>query len=265
MSNHIELGHALITMIEPNRDSVRQYNRWYEHDHFLSGVLTGPGVFAGRRFVATRDLKQLRWPAESPIARPVEDGSFITVYWIEHGQLAAHCDWGFPEAARLAAAGRMNTDRHHVSTSYYDLAGHTPRDTRPVPVELALHHPYDGLVMIWTTTQEADQEPRAAGLRAHLTDTGSPISRVVSFRPITLPEPLPAMPGVIIDDSASRAIDDHDVLAHCCFIDGDVAADWPTTSGLIEKAVAHAGLDALLVAPFIPTVPGTDRYLDELW
>jgi hypothetical protein len=270
MSKHIELGHALITMIEPDRETVRQYNRWYEHDHFLSGVLTGPGAFAGRRFVATRALKELRFPADSPIAQPVEDGSFITVYWIERDQLAAHCDWGFPEAARLAGLGRMNTDRHHVSTSYYDLAGHTPRDKNPVPVELALHHPYPGLVMIWTTTRANDHEVRAAGLRGHLTEADSPISRAVTFRPIALPEPLPAMPGVIAsqreigrDDGDNP--DDTEILAHCCFVDGDVAAQWPTTAALIEKALATAGLEALLVAPFIPTVPGTDTYLDELW
>jgi len=272
MSKHIELGHALITMIEPNRDTVRQYNRWYEHDHFLSGVLTGPGAFAGRRFVATRELKDLRFPANSPLARPVDDGSFITVYWIERDQLAAHCDWGFPEAARLAGLGRMNTDRHHVSTSYYDLAGHTPRDKSPVPVELALHHPYPGLVMIWTSTPATDHEARAAGLRGHLTEADSPISRAVTFRPIVLPDPLPAMPGVIIgegdlgDQAAEDTTpDDTAILVHCCFVDGDLAAQWPTTSALIEKAIATAGLDTLLVAPFIPTVPGTDIYLDELW
>jgi hypothetical protein len=270
MSKHIELGHALITMIEPKRDTVRQYNRWYEHDHFLSGVLTGPGAFAGRRFVATRDLKELRFPEDSPLARPLDDGSFITVYWIERDQLAAHCDWGFPEAARLAALGRMNTDRHHVSTSYYDLAGHTPRDKNPVPVELALHHPYPGLVMIWTSTSATDHEARAAGLRAHLTEGESPISRAVTFRPIVLPDPLPAMPGVIIDrgkDGPAAGEDElaTDILAHCCFVDGDVAAQWPTVSALIEKSLATAGVDAVLVAPFIPTVPGTDTYLDELW
>jgi hypothetical protein len=265
MNKHIELGHALITMIEPHRDTVRAYNRWYEHDHFLSGVLTGPGAFAGRRFVATRALKDLRFPADSALARPVEDGSFITLYWIERDQLAAHCDWGFPEAARLAALGRMNTDRHHVSTSYYDLAGHTPRDKNPVPVELALHHPFPGLVMIWTSTAASDHEARAAALRAHLTEAASPVSRVVTFRPIELPEPLPAMPGVVIDDADEGGDTNRNILAHCCFVDGDPVEQWPATATAIEKSLATSGLDAVLVAPFIPTVPGTDTYLDELW
>ena len=70
MGTHIELGHALITMVEPHPASVAEYNRWYEHDHFLSGVLTGPGAFAGRRFVATRDLKRSPVSGPSPIAHP---------------------------------------------------------------------------------------------------------------------------------------------------------------------------------------------------
>src|SRR4051794_32638066 len=133
-AGQFELGHALITMIEPNRETVVAYNDWYERDHFLSGVLTGPGAFAGRRFVATRVLKALRFPPRSPVARPVDDGSFITLYWIEQGRLGAHCDWGFPEAARLAGLGRMSTDRHHVSTAYYDLVGTQKARDDGVPV-----------------------------------------------------------------------------------------------------------------------------------
>jgi hypothetical protein len=261
MPNHIELGHALITMIEPDPASVSGYNRWYEHDHFLSGVLAGPGAFAGRRFVATRDLKKRRVLEDSPIARPTEDGSFITVYWIERDQLAAHCDWGFPEAARLAGLGRMRSDRHHVSTSYYDIVGTDGRGDRPVPVELALHHPYRALVMMWTAAPTGHDDA-AAALRAALVTEPSPIGNVVTFRPIDLPSPLPAMPGVVIGETD---VDPRTVFAHCCFVDADVEEAWPELGVRIETALAALPVVTLLVAPFIPTVPGTDTYLDELW
>jgi hypothetical protein len=228
----LELGHALITMIEPDRETLAAYHRWYERDHFLSGVLAGPGAYAGQRFVATRDLKALRWPADSPVAQPVDDGSFITLYWIERDQLTAHTDWGFPEAARLAGLGRMNTDRHHVSTSYYDLVSVTARDADPVPAELALHHPYAGLVVVWSDDDVADQL------------VGGSVGQVVTFRPAAVP----GLPGSVMSDP------DRDVLVHCCFVD-DLSAGWPDLTGV----------DALLVAPFVPTVPGTETYLDELW
>ncbi len=250
-ADHLALGHALITMVEPHRDTVVAYNDWYERDHFLSGVLTGPGAFAGRRFAATRELKSLRFPAQSPVARPVDDGSFITLYWIEQGQLAAHCDWGFPEAARLAGLGRMNTDRHHVSTAYYDVVGTRAARDDGVPVELALYHPYAGLVVIW----EANSSTAAA---ERLLSDDLPVDRVVSFRPVELPDPLPAMPGVIIGETDAAV--PSDIVVHCCFLREYPASAWPGVAARIGDV-----MDPLLVAPFVPTVPGTRTHLDELW
>ena len=260
MGTHIELGHALITMVEPHKDTLAAYNRWYEHDHFLSGMLTGPGTFAGRRFLATRELKQRRFPDPSPIARPIANGSMITLYWIERDQLDIHCQWAFPEAARLAQLGRMRSDRDHVSTAYYDLVGNTGREPHPVPVELALHHPYEAVVMIWTEATAPDHAAWAATLRDTLVYDDSPIGQVVTTRPIVLPEPLPAMPGAIIGGDPLR-----DLLAHCCFVDSDVRTAWPELSARLIHALDAPGATPLLVAPFVPTVPGTDAHLDELW
>lgn len=267
MTDHLVLGHALITMVEPEPATVADYNRWYETDHFLSGVLTGPGAFAGRRWLSPRSLKAVRFPKESPIAEPLGAGSFIAVYWIEAGQLVAHCEWGFPEAARLAALGRMRSDRRHISTAYYDLVGVTARGERPVPAELALHHPYGGLVMVWTEAPPdapADAHERwAARFRVALTGTESAIGQVVTFRPIELPEPLPKMPGAIIGGDPSR-----DVLAHCCFVDDEFGRTWRDISMALRTAFAGDNPGAvvpLLVAPFVASVTGTDTHLDELW
>ena len=269
MADHLVLGHALITMVEPDKATVADYNRWYERDHFLSGVLTGPGAFAGRRWLATRSLKAVRFPADSPIAQPVDDGSFIALYWIEAGRLDAHCSWGFPEAARLAGLGRMRSDRHHVSTAYYDLVAAHGRGEQPVVPELALHHPYAGLVMVWTERNGAEaadtgrHDAWAAQFRSALTADGSPVGQVVTLRPIELADPLPKMPGVIIGGDATR-----DVLAHCCFVDADLRSVWRDVSQLLHRQLAAAtgtGVAVLLAAPFIPSITGTDAHLDELW
>jgi hypothetical protein len=235
----IELGHALITMIEPDRETILEYHRWYEKDHFLAGVLVGPGAFAGQRWVATRELKALRRPVDSPVAQPVEDGSFITLYWIERDKLSDHTDWGFPEAARFAAEGRMDPRRHHVSTSYYDLVEVVARDAASAPAELAIHRQYPGLVVVWADPRTVDPA----------TLVGGPFDQVVTFRNIRLPEPLPAMPGTVMSDP------DRTVEVHLCFVD-DTSGDW-------AERLDPEG--ALLVAPFIPTVPGTTTHLDQLW
>jgi hypothetical protein len=233
----IELGHALITMIEPDPETLYEYNLWYERDHFLAGVLTGPAAFAGQRFVATKDLKAARQPRESVVADPVGDGSFITLYWLEKGKLSDHMDWAFPEAARFAQMGRMDPRRHHVSTAYYDLESALVRDGHPVSPELAIHRQYPGFVAVWSDTGTLDPADLLVG----------PIAQVLTFAPVGLPDPLPPMPGAVMSDP------DRDVRFHACFVD-DVSGDWPFVPDV----------DALLVAPFIPTVPGTTAYYDEL-
>ena len=54
------LGSALFTLVEPHQGHEVAYNRWYERDHFYAGCMVGPWLFAGRRWVCTRDLKDLR-------------------------------------------------------------------------------------------------------------------------------------------------------------------------------------------------------------
>jgi hypothetical protein len=133
----------------------------------------------------------------------------------------------------------MNPNRHHVSTSYYDLVSVVARDDDSAPAELAIHRQYPGLVVVWADAGTVDP----ASL------VGGPVDQVVTFRNIALPDPLPAMPGAVMADP-DRAVD-----VHACFVDSVTSGDWATR------------LDpegALLVAPFIPTVPGTTRYLDQL-
>ena len=237
MTTGIELGHALITMIEPDPETILGYHRWYESDHFLAGVLVGPGAFAGQRWVAPKDLKALRRPTDSIVAQPVGDGSFITAYWIEKDKLTDHWDWAFPEAAKFAAVGRMDPRRHHVSTAYYDVTAVTARDGDSAPPELAIHRAYPAVVVVWADTGTVDPADLAVGA----------VDQVVTFRPTPLPDPLPPMPGAVMSEP------DRDVELHLCFVD-DTTGDWAT----------QIDVDALLVAPFIPTIPGTTTYLDQL-
>ena len=43
----------------------------------------------------------------------------------------------------------MNDDREHVSTSLYEFRGAVNRPGWPVPPEIALDHPYAGVVVVW--------------------------------------------------------------------------------------------------------------------
>src|SRR5205823_9031401 len=86
----VRIGSALITMVEPHPGHERAYNRWYEDDHFYSGAMAMPWMFAGRRWVAPKDLQALRYPADSPIADPLDTGKYISLYWITEGRYEDH-------------------------------------------------------------------------------------------------------------------------------------------------------------------------------
>src|SRR6202049_1954679 len=88
-----KIGAALITLVEPHVGHERAYNRWYEDDHFYAGAMAMPWMFAGRRWVATRDLQQLRYPEESVVAQPVTSGCYLSLYWITAGRYRDHLRW----------------------------------------------------------------------------------------------------------------------------------------------------------------------------
>ena len=81
----VRVGSMLFTMVDPHPGHEVAYNRWYERDHFYMGCMVGPWWFAGTRWVSPRTLKDLRFPADSPFANPVDAGSFLSIYWVHEG------------------------------------------------------------------------------------------------------------------------------------------------------------------------------------
>lgn len=256
----IDLGHAMITMVEPTRDreALAEYNRWYDHDHAYSGVMVGPWAFAFQRWVATRALKDLRFPSTSPIASPVDQGSFIAAYFMLANRAADHFAWSFEQTAWLNEQGRMNPDREHISTSLYDFTGSVNRDGWPVPAEVALDHPYQGLAALWIDrTDDAEHGDLDRWLRAEALPNlieGSAVAQALVFAPCDFPGV--AGSGIAVGDRVC-------VLA---FLQGDPHDVFvPTFEGLPDL-LTDSGLGTLaLAAPFIPVLPGTETYLDELW
>lgn len=259
---HVDLGHAMITMVEPTRDPqrLREYHRWYEHDHAYSGVMVGPWAFAHRRFVATRDLKALRAPDPSTVADPVGHGSFLACYWYLEDRIEEHFAWSFPQTQWLAEQGRMNPDREHVSTSLYDYCGGVNRPGWPVPAEIALDHPYAGLVALWLDrAPDAEYDAflswtLAEWLPASLDATGGAIAQALVFAP----RDFPGAPGTGVGVGERVCV--------LGFTSEDPRAAWrDTVAGLTAGLEAGGPATLGLVAPFLPAVAGTETYLDELW
>ncbi len=264
----------LFTLVDPSPGHEVAYNRWYERDHFYSGCMIGPWLFAGRRWVATRDLKDLRIPAGVPedaaVAHPLDAGSYLATYFIHAGHEAEHFAWANKQVFELYGHGRGFEERHHAHTSLYFTTGATHRDPDGVPAHMALDHPYAGLVSLhmdregdtshpdWVAWFERDAAP---ALFADGSDgTPSPVDQVQHWRPIipkgeegNAPMKLGTGPG-----TRARSM-------QLLFLHDDPRRAWDRVEEHVAR-IEESGLATVrLAAPFVPTIPGTDTYTDQLW
>jgi hypothetical protein len=160
----------------------------------------------------------------------------------------------------LHANGRMFEARDHVYTviAKHDWAAY--RDEDAVPAELALDHPFSGLVSIVgrrgenVSQDDLDRWYRDVHLPGVFAESSAALCLAFS--------PLP----MLADSPADVPRPDRDRFIHLYFLDGDPSDDWERGFAKQGDALRSAGLGEVLWAtPFIPTLPGTDEYTDELW
>ncbi|MGH2662465.1 MAG: hypothetical protein ACRDH8_06590 [Actinomycetota bacterium] len=261
--NHqpIELGTALFTLVEPHPGHEVAYNRWYERDHFYAGCMIGPGILGGRRFVAPAPLKELRYPEVSPIVPDRASGSYLALYWVERGLQDEWGTWAAKQVHALHKAGRMFAERDHVHTKIYRYRWGAFRDPDGVPAELALDHPFPGLSALFVEAADGVDRDRAAEwLRdEYLPDAldGSSAAMYLAFTPVPVPDDAPA-------DVPRIAEDDRRILL-LAFLDRPPDDVWEDEFAPHGKAIEAGGMArSIWAAPFIPTIPGTDTYTDQL-
>lgn len=260
----VKVGSMLLTMVEPHKGFEKAYNRWYERDHYYAGCMIGPFLFAGSRWVATRTLKDLRWPNGGAIANPTDKGSYVAIYWVEKGHHHEHFEeWATPQVHWLYQNGRGFPERSHVHTSMFDHIGSVYRDADPVPVDLALDHGYDGIVALWWDGHSMDAAALHSTLVAEFANDllkGSPIEIASSWTPTVPDEPPRDTPMDLGSSSGST-----NRVIQLLFVGGDVKKATKRVRAYSD-AVEKAGVASLLLAaPFLRTVVGTDTYVDELW
>ena len=258
----VKLGSMLFTMVEPHRGHEVAYNRWYERDHFYSGCMVGPYNFAGRRFVATAELKALRDPDPSAITGAPARGSYVAVYWVLDGYHDIWNDWALRQVNALHAAGRMFEERDHVHTLLYSYSWEFRRDPDGVPIEVALDHPYRGFVSGVHRPGRGRHDRGPVGVVAHRAPPGllpgSDADLVAAFTPIALEGDAPG-------DVPREAASDRRTLLLWFFSTPPEVA-WEPVIVEHRRRLEESGLGTVVAAlPFIPTIPGTDTYTDKLW
>lgn len=172
-------GHALITMVEPHPGHEYAYNRWYEDDHYYAGAMAMPWMYAGRRWVATRDLQLLRYPEKSAIGQPVTAGCYLSTYWVTEGRYDDHMKWTVGINKRLNRDGRVYQDRTHVFTAFQDHEATVYRDGAAGP---RTSTPSTTLTPGWCWRSSTQNPPSSApscsnGCAPATSRSGSPVPR----------------------------------------------------------------------------------------
>jgi hypothetical protein len=250
----IRVGSLLFTMVEPHRGHEVAYNRWYERDHFYAGCMVGKWQFAGARYIATRDCKRRRYPADSVIVPDPTVGSYLAIYWVLDGHHDDWNKWGVEQVNWLHANDRMFEERDHIHTALYEFAGEANAPGSSMPVELALDRAYGGIfVLIGEMADGVD----ATKVTEWLQGLPCPADVALVGTPLPLRDD---RPGDVPDTQA-----DNRVLI-VGWVEGDVLAAWDERATGLGDAFAKAGLGSIVFAsPFVSTVPGTDTYTDQLW
>jgi len=258
----IKLGSMLFTLVEPHRGQEVAYNRWYERDHFYAGCMIGPYQFAGKRFVATAPLKALRHRGSAAVTGQDGRGSYLALYWVLDGYHDVWNRWAVDQVKALHKAGRMFAARDHVHTLLYRYAWEQPREPDGLPSELALDHPSGGLIAVFTdraddvSVESFEAWQRTEHLPALLPGTAA--------RLVVAADPLPLLVDAPGDVPRTEADDRRQLTLW--FLDSDPAAAWEEVVSEHERALDKAGMASVVAAMgFIPTIPGTDTYTDQLW
>jgi hypothetical protein len=255
-----KIGSALITMVEPHVGHEHSYNRWYEDDHFNAGAMAMPWMFSGRRWVAPRMLQGFRYPADSAIAQPLDAGKYITLYWLTAGRYDEHMAWTVATNKRLRADDRVHMERTHVYTAFQSYRGASYRDAIGPRDIHALEYPYGGLVVEVIDAAPGKRDALLDWLRSDRVPTAmakTEVAMCLYFEPT----PLPADKMPYVKDV--EGVDNR--LTLLWFTEGGPTQDWDAVFAKSGERVAKSGLGRVeLMAPFIPTLPGTDMYVDQL-
>jgi hypothetical protein len=231
----VAIGTAVVAYIEPHAGLARDFNRWYERDHFYAAAMAGPGMYAGARWIATRECKAVR-PAATLFGDPAR-GSYLATSWVLPGRQGAWDEWAAAAYARTPPE-RLFAGRDHIHTSVYRYLWDAHTEDAPPPAT-ALDHGFAGVIAIASL---APSDWLADWARRTLSNDMGLLLAFASSRTIM---------------STTDAVNHVFLLGFCR---RDPLAVWRDRVAGTIGDVPGLGY----ASPFLRTIPGTDSYVDDL-
>lgn len=249
-------------MVEPHKGHEVEYNRWYESDHFYSGCMVAEWNFCGDRFVATKRLKELRYPAETPMTPDPSIGSYLALYGVIKGRFDEWNRWSVDQVNDLHAQGRMFAQRDHIHTLLYDFRTAWKADPNGTSPEQALDRGYPGVIVnVGEFTGDNDWDALESW-----TNQWADTNRGKDWAPdlIETLSPIPLLDDAPPDVVRIPNIDKRFLQLH--FVDHDPAQGWDGGWSTFGEALDQSGFAKhIWTSPFQQTQFGTDKFTDELW
>ena len=254
----VALEGVVYTLVDVHDGHDLQFEKWYESDHFYAGGVLGPYVLSGRRWYASKMLRDTRYvSADCPLPDPYA-GTNLGTYFLVTGGLAGFYDWINPQLMQLRSQGRMFADRTHVNTDGYrlerqlDFAG-----ASEVAPHVALDHPFPGLFVTYLDPNTPAEPGESVAL--------PPGSLSLSFRPnagSVSQESLglaPAQPGMAFPSVGSEPVR---VVLTFLTERPSTATAWSTDLAQCVGRLANAR--PLWGGGLLPVVPGSRAHLADL-
>jgi hypothetical protein len=166
--------------------------------------------------------------------------------------------WAVGTNHRLFADGRVYLERDHTFTSFQRYRAVVYRDaTGPRDVH-ALNYPYQGLVL--EVIDSPDAETREQMLEWIRSERVPAPGAATAIGTVFAPMPLPADKQPYVKDV--EGVDTR--LTILWFTEADPKDIWDEYADVGERVAATGFGRVELMAPFIPTLPGTEMYVDQL-
>ncbi|WP_211214462.1 hypothetical protein [Actinomycetospora chiangmaiensis] len=257
--------------MEPEDGHEVAFHQWYADDHFYAGGMNLPGIFAGRRWVCPREHQALRYARENSTFQPAQAGRFLHLNLFARGQVDDTAEVLGEAIARLAGEGRMYVDtirRRHVFSRLQPYAGvvyAAPHEPGPLDIH-ALDHPFAGVVLeVVRTAAGQSRQALVDDLRhdvipSRLGPAGAELCLVCldADLPEAVSRKTARVPSAYGDAADER-------ISLLWFVHDDPREDWEERFAPHRDALDDRGLGYLeFASPFVPTVPGTDRHVDDL-
>jgi hypothetical protein len=254
----VELEGVVYTLVDVHAGHDARFEDWYENDHFYAGGVLAPYVLSGRRWYASKALRESRFVSPACPLPDARAGTNLATYFVTAGGLRSFYEWINPQLVTLRSGGRMFADRTHVNTDGYRLESILSfPGASAVPAHVVGDHPFAGLFVAYLDASGGDPpEPGAALPAGTLALSLRPNVGSLTEASLGLASAQPGMNFPALGGAPVR-------LVMAFLTEAPQAApEW--SAGLAHGLARLTGSAAVWGGGFCPVVPGSRAHLAEL-